>query len=124
MSWYLKVLKNYAGFGGRARRKEFWMFTLVNVIIAFVLGMVDAVLGTFDPETGIGLLGAVYALAVLLPSIAVTTRRLHDTNRSGWWQLLYFIPLIGVLVVLIFTLLEGTPGDNHFGADPKADEWI
>lgn len=124
MYWYLKVLKNYVGFSGRARRKEFWMFTLVNVIVAFVLGMVDAVLGTFDPETGIGLLGAVYVLAVLLPSIAVTTRRLHDTNRSGWWQLLYFIPLIGVLVVLIFTLLEGTPGDNRFGADPKADERV
>lgn len=124
MSWYLKVLKNYVGFSGRARRKEFWMFTLVNVIIALVLGFVDGMLGTFDPETGLGLLGGIYTLGILLPSIAVTTRRLHDTDRSGWWQLLYFIPIIGVLVVLVFTLMDGTPGDNRFGPDPKAGERI
>lgn len=124
MSWYLKVLKNYVGFSGRARRKEFWMFTLVNLIIAFVLGFVDGILGTIHHETGMGLLGGVYALAMLLPSIAVTTRRLHDTNRSGWWQLLYFIPIIGALVVLIFTLMDGTPGENRFGSDPKAAERI
>lgn len=122
MSWYLKVLRNYVGFSGRARRKEYWMFTLFSSIAFIVTGILDTVFGTFDAQAGIGLLSTLYGLAVFLPTLAVNVRRLHDTDRSGWWLLLGFIPLIGGLVLLVFTLLEGTRGDNRFGADPKAGE--
>lgn len=113
MDWYLAVLKQYAVFQGRARRKEYWMFFLFNFIASFVLGFVDGMLG-------IMLLGPLYALAVLIPSIAVTIRRLHDTDRSGWWILIGLIPVVGI-ALLIFLCLEGTQGDNRFGANPKQD---
>jgi len=113
MDWYVEVLKKYVEFNGRARRKEYWMFFLINFVIALALGVVDAVLG-------FGLLGGLYALAVLLPSLAVTVRRLHDTGRTGWWILIGLIPLIGIIVILIFMVLEGQPGDNAYGPDPKA----
>lgn len=113
MDWYVGVLKKYVEFNGRARRKEYWMFFLINFVIALALGVVDAVLG-------FGLLGGLYALAVLLPSLAVTVRRLHDTGRTGWWILIGLIPLIGIIVILIFMVLEGQPGDNAYGPDPKA----
>ncbi len=121
MHWYLDVLKNYVGFSGRARRKEYWMFFLFNVIIAFVLGLVDGMAGLAN-ESGLGLLGGLYALAVLLPSIAVGIRRLHDTDKSGWWLLIAFIPLLGAIVLLVFFAIEGTRGENRFGPDPKAGE--
>ncbi|MGQ4582322.1 DUF805 domain-containing protein [Lysobacter sp. F60174L2] len=121
MDWYLKVLKNYVGFEGRARRKEYWMFTLFNVIVSFVLGIIDG-LGGLMTESGIGMLGLLYTLAVLLPSIAVGVRRLHDIDKSGWWLLLVFIPLIGAIVLLVFAVMEGTRGSNRFGEDPKSDE--
>ena len=126
MQWYLKVLKQYADFDGRARRTEFWMFVLFNVLVSIVLGIVDAMIGTatfygsgsmvsFSP----GLLGGLYSLAVLIPSIAVTVRRLHDTDRSGWWVLIGLIPFIGSIVLLVFACLEGTRGPNAYGMDPK-----
>jgi len=121
MDWYLKVLKNYVGFEGRARRKEYWMFTLFNIIVSFVLGIIDG-LGGLMTESGIGMLGLLYTLAVLLPSIAVGVRRLHDIDKSGWWLLLVFIPLIGAIVLLVFAVMEGTRGSNRFGEDPKSDE--
>ncbi|MEP7045021.1 MAG: DUF805 domain-containing protein [Dokdonella sp.] len=120
MDWYVGVLKQYFAFEGRARRKEYWMFTLINVIISIVLMGVDHVLGTLSATSGIGLLGGIYALAVLLPSLAVSVRRLHDTDRSGWWLLICLVPLIGGIVLLVFMCLEGTRGTNRFGADPKA----
>jgi uncharacterized membrane protein YhaH (DUF805 family) len=119
MNWYLAALKKYAVFAGRARRKEFWFFTLFNVLIAVVLTMIDMFTGTFDEDVGLGLLSGLFALAMLIPSIAVTVRRLHDTDRSGWWYLLVFLPVIGGLVILVFTLLDGTPGSNRFGPNPK-----
>lgn len=118
MNWYLDVLKQYAVFTGRARRKEYWMFFLFNLIAAVVLGIIDGVLG-LSLSQGMGLLGSLYALAVLLPSIGVTIRRLHDTNRSGWWCLIAFVPLIGGIVLLVFMLLDSTPGDNQYGPNPK-----
>ncbi len=128
MQWYLKALKQYADFGGRARRTEFWMFVLVNVIISIVLGIVDAATGTADAYAvggmasfSPGILGSIYALAVLIPSIAVTVRRLHDTDRSGWWFFIQLIPIVGGIVLLVFTCLEGTRGPNRFGADPKLE---
>lgn len=113
MNWYLEVLKKYAVFSGRARRQEYWMFVLINMIISFVLGFVEGLLG------GPGIIGYVYALAILVPGIAVSIRRLHDTGRSGWWLLISFIPLIGAIVLIVFMATNGAPGDNQYGADPK-----
>jgi uncharacterized membrane protein YhaH (DUF805 family) len=119
MNWYLDVLKKYAVFSGRARRKEYWMFVLFNLIVAFVLGIVDNMLGTVSQPYGVGTLGALYSLAVLLPSIGVGVRRLHDTNRSGWWLLIGLIPVIGWIVLLVFFVQDSTPGENRFGPNPK-----
>ena len=119
MNWYIAVLKKYAVFTGRARRSEYWFFILFNVIISLVLGFIDGFLGLGDPEAGVGLLSVIYGLAVLIPSIAVGVRRLHDTDRSGWWLLISLIPLIGGIVLLVFIVLDGTPGENRFGPNPK-----
>ena len=120
MSWYLEVLKKYAVFSGRARRKEYWMFILFNIIITVVLALIDYLTGTFSPRAGVGLLGGLYALAVLIPSLAVTVRRLHDTDRTGWWILIGLIPVIGGIVLLIFMLLDSQSGANQYGPNPKA----
>ncbi|WP_367990640.1 DUF805 domain-containing protein [Vibrio sp. NTOU-M3] len=112
MEWYLAVLKQYAVFSGRARRQEYWMFFLVNMIISFVLGIIDGLLGT-------AFIGFLYSLAILIPSLAVLARRLHDTGRSGWWILIGLIPLIGILVLLYFTVQDSVPGTNEYGANPK-----
>jgi uncharacterized membrane protein YhaH (DUF805 family) len=114
MNWYLDVLKNkYATFTGRARRKEYWMFFLFNILIAIGLGIIEAIVGL--P----GILGGLYGLAVLIPGIAVTVRRLHDTGRSGWWILIAFLPLVGFIILLVFMVLDSHPGDNAFGPNPK-----
>ncbi len=119
MNWYLKVLKNYAVFGGRAQRKEYWFFTLFNMIFGFVLGFVDGIVGAINLETGLGILSGIYALAVLIPGIAVSVRRLHDTDRSGWWLLIALIPIIGVIVLLVFMVLDSKVGANQYGENPK-----
>jgi uncharacterized membrane protein YhaH (DUF805 family) len=118
MEWYLKVLKQYAVFTGRARRKEYWMFVLFNIIAVLVLAWVDGLTGTLNPMTGYGLLSGLYSLAVLLPAIGVSIRRLHDTGRSGWWLLLAFIPLVN-LILLVFMVFDSQPGDNQYGPNPK-----
>lgn len=121
MNWYLDVLKKYAVFGGRARRKEYWFFVLFNLIVSVVLSIIDGVIGTFSAESGIGLLSGVYSLAVLLPAIGVSIRRLHDTNRSGWWLLIGLVPLVGAIVLIVFMVQDSTAGDNQYGANPKQD---
>lgn len=105
-TWYFDVFKKYAVFSGRARRKEHWMFFLINFIIAVVIGIVSSLIGANDA------LSNFYSLATLLPSIAVGVRRLHDTNRSGWWLLL---PIVNI----VFLALDGQPGNNRFGSNPK-----
>ena len=122
MNWYLTVLKKYAVFSGRARRKEYWFFVLFNVIIAIVLSVIDGVAGTMSADTGFGLLSGLYSLAVLIPGIAVAVRRLHDRGRSGWWLLIAFIPLIGAIVLLVFFVQDSEAGDNDYGPNPKAGE--
>lgn len=110
--WYLKCVKqHYADFEGRARRQEYWMFTLVNIIISVVLvGIFSAIKLPFVAN--------LYSLAVLVPSIAVGVRRLHDIDKSGWFLLLALVPLVNIwLIVLLAT--EGTKGSNQYGADPK-----
>ncbi len=119
MDWYLGVLKQYAVFKGRARRKEYWFFILFNLIASLLLTLVDFMTGSLDAELGMGLLSGLYSLAVLIPSLAVTVRRLHDTGRTGWWLLIGLIPLIGAIVLLVFMLLDSQPGDNEYGANPK-----
>ena len=116
MDWYLEALKKYAVFSGRARRKEYWYFALFNIIVSIALGFIDGLSGFFSPEAGIGLLGGLYSLAILIPSIAVSIRRLHDTDRSGWWLLISIIPLIGAIELLV---QDSSPNDNRFGANPK-----
>lgn len=115
MNWYISVLKQYAVFRGRARRTEYWMFVLCNVIVMLLLSMVDKLIGG-DKE----FISGIYSLAVLLPSLAVTVRRLHDTDRSGWWLLIGLIPIIGTLVLIYFMASNGQQGPNRFGDDPKA----
>jgi uncharacterized membrane protein YhaH (DUF805 family) len=120
MHWYTDVLKKYVEFSGRARRQEYWMFFLISFIISTVLSGIDRAIGT-NSSSG-GLLQGIYGLAVLLPTIAVNIRRLHDTNRSGWWVLLWLIPILGWIPVIVFLAQDGTPGDNKYGPDPKAAE--
>ncbi len=118
MDWYLKVLRNYIGFRGRARRKEYWMFILVNIVLTGVLGIVDKILG-LQLGGGEGVLTTVYGVLIFLPWWVVQFRRLHDTDRSAWWLLLLLIPVIGWLVIIAFNCQSGTPGENRFGPDPK-----
>jgi uncharacterized membrane protein YhaH (DUF805 family) len=119
VSWYLEALKKYAVFSGRARRAEYWYFVLFNIIVAVVLSLIDTLLGTFNFMQGVGLLSGLYALAVLIPTLAVTVRRLHDIDRTGWWIFINLIPLIGFIVLLVFAVTEGTPGSNRYGPNPK-----
>jgi uncharacterized membrane protein YhaH (DUF805 family) len=119
MNWYLEALRKYATFTGRARRKEFWFFQLFVLLIVMVLSLADRMLGMLDDETGFGPLSGLFSLAMFIPSLAVSVRRLHDTDRTGWWALLYFVPLLGFLVLLVFFILDGTRGTNRFGEDPK-----
>ncbi len=119
MNWYLEVLKKYAEFNGRARRKEYWYFMLFNFLISIFLAAIDFVSGSFNVETGVGLLSGIYSLAVLIPGISVTVRRLHDTDRSGWWLLIPLIPIIGGIVLFIFMVQDSASGDNQYGPNPK-----
>jgi uncharacterized membrane protein YhaH (DUF805 family) len=119
MNWYLVVLKKYAVFNGRARRKEYWYFFLFNILISIVLGVIDGMTGSFSPESGMGLLSGIYMLAVLIPGIAVAVRRLHDTSRTGWWLLISLIPLIGAIVLIVFLVSDSKPEENQYGVNPK-----
>ena len=119
LKWYYEVLKNYTVFSGRASRKEFWYFTLLNIIITIVLGVLDLVTGSYLTESGIWFLSGGYALALLMPSIAVSIRRLHDTDRSGWWVLFSLVPLIGIIVFYVFMAQDSKPGENQYGLNPR-----
>lgn len=119
MHWYLEVLKKYAVFTGRARRKEYWLFVLFHVIIVLVLNSIEGATGLGALQRGWGPLVTLYSLAVLIPGLAVSVRRLHDTDRSGWWLLVSLVPLLGVIVLLVFMVRDGQPGPNRFGPSPK-----
>ena len=133
MNYYIQVWKRAFDFSGRSRRREYWMFFLFNVIIGIVLGALDSLLGlnglgnvAGSAASGMifapGLLASIYNVLVLIPSIAVGIRRLHDTDRSGFWLFIGFVPLIGFIVLLVFFATAGTRGGNRFGADPKPAE--
>ncbi|CAI3579233.1 MULTISPECIES: DUF805 domain-containing protein [Clostridium] len=115
MNWYIEVLKKYADFNGRARRKEYWMFILFNIVIAIVLSVIDSLLGTAP------IIYLVYILAVFIPSISVGVRRLHDIGKSGWWLFISFIPLVGGIWLLILTCKDSEPTENAYGVNPKVN---
>ncbi len=118
MNWYLKGLRNYAVFSGRAQRMEYWMFGLFYVIFVLVLGIIESIVG-IGGEDG-GLLSGLFVLAMLIPSIAVTFRRLHDTGHSGWWLFIGLVPLIGTIILFIFMVQDCQAGENQYGPNPKA----
>ena len=119
---YMKLaLSRYADFSGRSRRMEYWMFFLLNIGVSIVATILDGILGMSGMIAGAyGPLSVIAMLALLVPGIAVAVRRLHDQDKSGWWLLIAFIPILGGLVLLVFMFLEGTKGDNQYGPDPKA----
>ncbi|MWP47073.1 DUF805 domain-containing protein [Gilliamella sp. Pas-s27] len=114
MNWFIDcVTKNYVNFNGRARRKEYWMFVLFSVILTTIAIFIDQMIGSPFAIT------AILTLALLLPNLAVTVRRLHDISKSGWWILLQFIPYVGGIIIFVFCLLDSTPGSNQYGENPK-----
>ncbi|AMO72030.1 DUF805 domain-containing protein [Sphingorhabdus sp. M41] len=131
MQWMLMPLRRYADFSGRSRRKEYWMFFLLILLIGVVLGLITGTFtATSDPTNDLQmatwssssiLLGLFY-LAIFIPALAIQVRRFHDQDKTGWLVLLNFIPFIGGLIVLVFMCLEGTRGANRYGPDPKSEE--
>ncbi|WP_257555319.1 DUF805 domain-containing protein [Sphingobium sp. CFD-2] len=133
MEWMLLPLRRYAKFSGRARPREYWMFVLFLLLCYIGVAMVEGILGLSTTDhwfqrgpwwagagysTRGGPLTGLFALAMIIPHIAVSVRRLHDTDRSGWWLLIVFFPIIGSIVLLIFFIMSGTRGPNRFGPDP------
>jgi uncharacterized membrane protein YhaH (DUF805 family) len=120
MNYYKAVLKKYAEFKGRARRAEYWYFALFNIIFAIVAGIIDRII---DPGVKIsgyyGIIYILYALAVIVPSLAVVVRRLHDTGKSGWMILISLIPIVGAIWLLVLMIKKGDVGENKYGPDPK-----
>ncbi len=115
MGWYFTVLRKYAVFAGRARPKEYWMYVLISAVVVLVLGIVNGLMGADVPA-----LPVYYSFAVLLPSLAVSVRRLHDTDRNGWWLLILLVPIVGAIAILVFMATPGGEMANRFGASPKA----
>ena len=119
MYWYLAVLKKYAVFSGRARRREYWVFVLFNCIIGVVVPFIIWFIPDTSVVTFIGVLWLIYALGIVIPSFAVFVRRLHDTGRTGWWSFIGLVPLIGVFVLLVVLVRDSQPGENRYGPSPK-----
>lgn len=108
--------RNYVGFSGRASRSEYWYWVLFAFLVAIAASIADASLG--GGMSTVGILGAIAGLALLLPNIAMAIRRLHDRDKSGWWLLLGLIPLVGLIILIVWFVVRGTPGPNRFGPDP------
>ena len=120
IEWYKKVVfENYANFNGRARRSEYWYYTLASVLISIILMVVDNVFGLTFGIAETGILGLFYSLVVFLPALAVLVRRLHDVGKSGWFLFIVLIPLIGIIWLLVLLCTDGDQGENPYGSDPK-----
>ncbi len=120
MNYFLDVLKNkYADFKGRATRAEYWYFVLFYIILSLVAGFLDALINPDNFNAGMGIISTIYMFALLVPSIAVAVRRLHDTNKSGWWILIGFIPIIGTIWFIVLMVKDSTSGTNKYGPNPK-----
>ncbi|GAA2155142.1 DUF805 domain-containing protein [Glycomyces rutgersensis] len=111
----MTALKKYAVFSGRSRRREFWWFVLVNAIIGAILQC----LGDQRDPNFWNFIGWAYGLAVLIPSIAVQVRRLHDIGRTGWWWFIGLVPIVGWIILIVFSVLDSEPGPNRYGPNPK-----
>ena len=126
MNWYLKCLKQYIDFWGRARRKEYWMFTLWNVVIIMFLAALEAIGTEIGSDSFVSYIPMVlyllYGLFILIPSFTVSVRRLHDIGNSGWWILIGLIPVIGSIILLVWYCTEGQRCENEWGPDPKEGE--
>ena len=120
MSWYLKALKNYVGFSGRARRREYWFFALFSLLMTIALSILDLIIFNLSSETVLVMFTGAYVLAVFIPTLAVAFRRLHDTGKSGWWSLINLVPGIGTFLFFVLLLLDSQPGENQWGPSPKA----
>lgn len=123
MNWYLKCWKQYADFSGRARRKEYWIFSLINYIIIFFLYILQIVMIESTLWLIFPIILFLYAVAVFLPGLAVNIRRLHDIGKSGWWYLIYLIPIIGAIWLTVLMCLDSEPGENQWGENPKEIEY-
>lgn len=123
MNWYLKCWKQYADFSGRARRKEYWIFSLINYIIIFFLYILQIVMIESTLWLIFPIIFFLYAVAVFLPDLAVNIRRLHDIGKSGWWYLIYLIPIIGAIWLTVLMCLDSEPGENQWGENPKEIEY-
>ncbi|EGA88925.1 hypothetical protein GPDM_12916 [Planococcus donghaensis MPA1U2] len=121
MKEFLDVFKKTLDFKSRSRRKEYWMFILWTTIISVVLSIIEIIAG-LEIAPDIGLLSTIFTLVILIPSISVTVRRLHDIGRTGWWLLLSFIPILGWIALFVFTLLDSESGSNKYGSNPKEFE--
>ena len=120
MKWFLRALhKKYATFSGRAQRAEYWYFVLFSSLIILGFAVIDIALGTYNETRDIGLFSGLVSLALFIPGLAVTVRRFHDIGCSGWWLLIGLIPLLGQVILLIFTLLDSEAGENVYGPNPK-----
>tara|TARA_B100000787_G_scaffold24748_1_gene16541 strand:- start:529 stop:900 length:372 start_codon:yes stop_codon:yes gene_type:complete len=119
MNWYLKALNQYADFNGRARRKEYWMFFLFNMVFAVLASLIDIAAGTANLDSGSGVFQGIYSLAVLIPGLAVGVRRLHDVGKSGWMLLIALIPIIGAIWLLVLMVTDSKEGTNKWGENPK-----
>lgn len=119
--WYKEVVfENYANFRGRARRSEFWYFNLIHISIMILLVFIGGILsGGNEPNNFFIAIFGLYLLATFIPSLAVTIRRLHDVNISGWFYLINIIPYLGAFILFIFACINGTVGTNNYGPDPK-----
>ena len=123
MSWYVEAIKKFGTFSGRARRKEYWMFFLVNVVIEIVIGIISGILGSISKDLIIvgTIITGLYGLFIFVPALACVVRRLHDVNKSGAWIFISLVPIVGAIWLLVLLCTEGTRGANNFGEDPKAN---
>lgn len=122
MKWYLLVWQRFADFHGRSPRREFWTFTLVNTVVLLILYLAGTGFSMAEESAAGGIayiLSVAYFLVVFIPTLACSVRRLHDTNRSGWWILISLIAVIGDVALLVLLAIEGTHGRNPYGPDPR-----
>ena len=121
MSYFINgITKHYADFSGRARRKEFWLFHLFVIIAELIATIIDHILGTTFATLDYGVVYALTVLALILPSLAVSVRRLHDVGKSGWFLLIFLVPVVGFIWPLVLYCIDGQPGANAYGENPKA----
>lgn len=126
MQWYIRAFRRYATFSGRAYRQEYWLFILWSMVVSLLCSIIDRAAGLLIVEETyyeIGVLQLLYFLVVLVPTLAVTARRLQDTGRSGWWQLVgWLVPIVGLILMIVWLATPGITGPNRYGPDPRIND--